>query len=393
MIPKTKGAGDRLAPFSVLAGLLVQDSGFMNPVEIELIDRIDRKGPITIRDFMETVLYNPTHGYYNTPRPKIGPAGDYYTSSNVHAAFGEVLAKAISQMWANAGGSAERMTLVEIGAGTGQLAYDILRALNRLDQQSHGLRYVIVEQSKAMRAIQKGKLERWLDRVEWFQLADLSRLEGIVLSNELFDSLPVHRVRRKAGGWQEQYVGIAGVSGREAPASRLTLIWGELSDSSLANYLGRYGDPIIEDQIVEVNLAALALLSEIAQVLVNGFVITIDYGDTAERLYSPSRRAGTIRSFYRHSLNTGLLDRPGEQDMTASVNFTALIDRGRDIGLEPVSFEAQTSFLIRMGLAEIVAAAASDEYGADIEARLALKNLFVPGGISDSFRVLIQKRG
>ena len=361
----------------------------MNALQKQLIDRINRDGPITFRDFMDSALYDPNHGYYTSPRPKIGRTGDYYTSSNVHRAFGEVLAKAINEMWAGAGRSTSPLTVVEIGAGTGQLADDILESL---DGRCHLSKYVIVERSEAMRAVQKEKLERWLDRVEWIQFQDLAQVQGIVCSNELFDSLPVHRVRRGSHRWEEQYVTLAGnEAGRDATDS-LTVSWDRLSQPELSEYLLCYGDLIGPEQVVEVNLAALNILAEIARFLKTGFVITIDYGETADGLYLAARRDGTLRSFYRHRLTTTLLDRPGEQDITASVNFTALIDRGRRLGLEPVSLERQTQFLVRMGLVDIAARAASDEQGSDLAGRLALKSLFVPGGISDSFRVLIQRR-
>jgi SAM-dependent MidA family methyltransferase len=124
-----------------------------------------------------------------------------------------------------------------------------------------------------------------------------------------------------------------------------------------------------------------------------GFLVTIDYGDRAALLYGADRREGTLRSFYRHQLTDSVLDRVGEQDITASVNFTALMDYGQEKGLETVSYERQASFLFSNGLIERTAslekAPIEDQ---DVSARLAVKNLFVPGGVSDNFRVLIQRK-
>ena len=121
--------------------------------------------------------------------------------------------------------------------------------------------------------------------------------------------------------------------------------------------------------------------------------MTIDYGDTSAHLYGRDRAGGTLRSFYKHRLVESPLERVGEQDITASVNFTALIEYGRDFGFETVSYERQTAFLIRMGLIERIAAMqAADGSVDDLKERLAVKNLFVPGGVSDNFRVLIQKK-
>jgi SAM-dependent MidA family methyltransferase len=366
----------------------------MNLLEAEILTRISRDGPITFRDFMEAALYHPIHGYYNTPRPKIGPLGDYYTSSNLHAAFGQVLAQGFIELWARAGEPSSRLTIAEIGAGTGQLASDILDAFGRLDRGSVSPRYIIVERSPAMRARQRQKLKQRQDRLEWLQLAEITEpLEGIIFSNELFDSLPVHRVRRMPAGWEEQYVVATGGWSGAHPGdrNRLNAAWGDLSRSELGDYLRGFDDRIPEGQILEVNLDGLDLLRQVSRILARGFLITIDYGDTAEQIHAPSRREGTLRSFYRHRLSTDLLDRPGEQDITASVNFTGLIEWGKDLGLELVSFERQAAYLLRMGLADVAAAAATDETRC-IAGRLALKNLFVPGGISDNFRVLIQRK-
>jgi SAM-dependent MidA family methyltransferase len=157
--------------------------------------------------------------------------------------------------------------------------------------------------------------------------------------------------------------------------------------------MNRMQTELSEGQILEINLDAIDWLAHIARALESGFLITIDYGDLVEHLWSPDRREGTLRSFHRHRLVDWPLDRIGEQDLTASVNFTALIEYGRDFGLETVSYERQTAFLTRMGLIERIAG----RYGPtesleDLRERLAMKNLFVPAGISDSFRVLIQRK-
>jgi SAM-dependent MidA family methyltransferase len=148
-----------------------------------------------------------------------------------------------------------------------------------------------------------------------------------------------------------------------------------------------------EDQILEVNLDALDWLAGVSRAMQCGWLVTIDYGDLAPLLYAADRAQGTLRSFYRHRLVESPLERIGEQDITASVNFTALIEGGRDGGLETLSYERQTAFLLLHGLVERIAAMHKpDETLDDVKARLAIKNLFVPGGASDNFRVLVQQR-
>jgi SAM-dependent MidA family methyltransferase len=344
---------------------------------------------MTFRDFMQAALYDPEHGYYNTARLKIGAGGDYYTSSNVHAAFGATLARAFSELWAKlSSGTDSALTLVEIGAGTGQLACDIIEAI-RTEHQSifERLSYVIVETSPAMLDLQRRKLAEYQDRVRWQTIHESAKtpVSGIIFSNELIDALPVHLCRFDEE-LREAYV--------DAPEGlALSLVWRDASTPKLPEYLERMRLRPRRGQIIEINLDAMDWLSQVSRIIKEGFLVTIDYGDVSELLYDQDRNAGTLRSFFQHQLAASPLERVGEQDITASVNFEALMVYGCDFGFEKFSYERQTAFLIRMGLIERVAALFDSARGADdINQRLALKNLFVPGGVSENFRVLIQQR-
>jgi SAM-dependent MidA family methyltransferase len=367
----------------------------------KLISRIQPEGPITFRDFMDTALYDPEFGYYNTERLKIGPTGDYYTSSNVHAAFGAILANAFLDLW-----PVRPLALVEIGAGSGQLALDILTALR--DEHASVFAqtsYRIVETSPAMRARQREKLWSFGNQVSWNQIQDLDRIEGIIFSNEVVDAMPVHRIKISDSSITELFVATAEsigpdfdpvrprVAGGLASDPELLLAWGQPSNHRLEDYVRSVRIRLTEGQIVEINLDALDWLTQMARALANGLLITIDYGDIAPHLYGPDRRAGTFRCFYNHRLVDDPLERIGEQDMTASVNFTALMEHGATLGFETLSYERQSAFLMRNGLIERMEAM-QDPTGSmeEMKDRLALKNLFVPGGVSDNFRVLIQRK-
>jgi SAM-dependent MidA family methyltransferase len=361
-------------------------------LEQRLVDRVMRDGPIPFRDFMQAALYDPELGYYNTARAKIGPEGDYYTSSNVHAAFGAVLARALVELWQSLPVAKEPLTILEVGAGTGRLAFDILSALR--DEHDHifaRLSYLIDEISPAMRLRQKDRLAAFADKVRWHS-SDFGRysFDGILFSNELIDALPAHRVRMHGGRIEEGYVAARAAAGREP---RLSMIWDKVSSGRIIQYVERLGAKLLEGQVIEVNLDALGYLKRAASAINEGYAVTIDYGDLAGHLWAADRAQGTLRSFYRHRLAGSPLERAGEQDITASVNFTALIEYGRDFGLEKVSYERQSSFLIRMGLIERVGEIyAGTDVVDDLKERLLIKNLFVPGGVSDNFRVLIQKK-
>ncbi|MFL6213889.1 MAG: class I SAM-dependent methyltransferase [Blastocatellia bacterium] len=357
------------------------------PLARQLIERIRRDGPLPFRDFMQTALYDAALGYYSTERLKIGAAGDYYTSSNVHTAFGATLARAFAEWWRESFAD-EPLTLVEMGAGTGQLAADVIAALR--DEHAalfSNLRYVIVEQSPAMQKRQRERLVAFNERVTWSSLDTMERqpLAAIFFSNELVDALPVHRVRWNGKDIDEQFVSLSG--------EQLTFEWAAPSRPELISYVQQLGVSLRPNQIIEINLDALDWLAGVSRAMHRGLLVTIDYGDLAPLLYAADRAQGTLRSFYRHRLVDSPLERIGEQDITASVNFTALIESGRNYGFETLSYERQTAFLLRHGLIErITAMHKPDETIDDVKARLAIKNLFVPGGASDNFRVLVQQR-
>lgn len=354
-------------------------------LETILIERLARNGPITFRDFMQTALYDPELGYYNTERLKIGTQGDYYTSSNVHPAFGAVLARSFVDLWAN---SNKPLTIVEMGPGTGQLAADVLGTMRDEHPATFDhLTYVLVDVSPVMRSLQQEKLIAFSDRVSWCQLEhlELAPISGIVFSNEFVDAMPVHRVRYHRDALEEQYV-------TRIDGGSLGVIWREPSTKRLEDYVKRLGISLRQGQIVEINLDAVEWLARIRNAIDGGFLITVDYGDSAQQLWAPDRSHGTLRSFYRHKLIDSPLDRIGEQDLTASVNFSGLIEYGRDFGFDLVSYERQTAFLTRLGLIERIARQHAGGSLDDLKERLAVKNLFVPGGVSDSFRVLIQRR-
>jgi SAM-dependent MidA family methyltransferase len=353
-----------------------------NELATKLIARLGEHGPVSFRDFMEAALYDEKYGYYRTSPPKIGPAGDYYTSSNVHRVFGATLAGALSPLLAGlAGPPSERVTLVELGAGTGQLARDILETLK--DEEPalfERLEYVVVESSPVMVELERQTLDGFQDRVRWAPLSDLGELRGVILSNEFFDALPVHVVRVSGTYLLEQYVAADPDS-----ESGLKLLWQETSTPTIAEYMRRMSVKPAEHQTVEVGLDATSWMERISSALVEGFLVTIDYGDLVELLWGGDRPGGTLRSFRRHQLISSALEKPGEQDLTASVNFSALIEYGRTLGLEMVSYERQHSFLMRHGLVERVG------WISGLQSRLAAKRFLVPGE-GDNFRVLVQRR-
>jgi SAM-dependent MidA family methyltransferase len=210
------------------------------------------------------------------------------------------------------------------------------------------------------------------------------RIEGCFLSNELVDSFPVHRVLMEGGTLQEVYVGLDNGEFQE--------VQGDPSTPELVAYFQRLGIRLAEGQRAEVNLEALRWLQRVAQGLKQGFVITIDYGYRAEELYSPLRPAGTFLCYQGHRILTDPYALLGLQDMTAHVDFTSLIMCGEGYGLKLTGLVPQYRFLLALGILEQLAQLGQEE-GESLNERLTIKNLILPGGLGETFKVLIQHKG
>jgi SAM-dependent MidA family methyltransferase len=333
---------------------------------------------------METVLYHPHHGYYATRQP-MGREGDYLTSPEVHPIFGALVAKQLFQFW-QLMGQPQPFDVAEQGAGTGLLARDILRwAANRQTEFFQAMRYRIVEISPALRRRQEEMLAASECRVEWLEQLP-EEIEGCLLSNELIDSFPLHRIVHQGGQLLEVYV-----SYRDGRFEELS---GPASTDRIAQYFADLGLWPGEGCLAEVDLRAIDWMAAAAR-LRRGFVLTFDYGYPAEELYAPWRRDGTLLCFYRHNASDDPYARIGKQDMTAHVDFTSLMRAGESHGLEVAGFTTQARFLTNLGIGAGVDAIARESPGALEEyyaRRRAVQELIDPAGLG-RIRVLAQRKG
>lgn len=363
-----------------------------NPLHNILVQRIAQTGRITFADFMAACLYEPGLGYYTSPGRKVGAEGDFYTSITVHAAYGRVIAREIAQMW-RCMGSPAAFTLVECGAGNGRLACDVLDFLAERELTLYGcLNLTLVEKEPSLESAQREMLANHAGKVSWLAPEEFSSgrftFSGCLYSNELIDALPVHRVVMTATGLQEIYVSLKEGDFREET--------GPLSTPAIGEYLDRIAVTLLEGQQAEINLAAPQWLTEAAQAMNGGFIFTVDYGFPAMELYAPHRSRGTLLCYHRHQTEENPYIRLGQQDITAHVDFTTLMKKGEEIGLQTRWFGEQYRFLLSAGIVdeiqEIQQSDASDEY--KLKLRLALKKLIMPeGGMGDTFRILIQSKG
>lgn len=363
-----------------------------NHIAVSLRERLRHEGAISFRDWMQIALYDESGGYYTRrDLQRWGRGGDYRTAPERSPLFAATFARYFAGLYEELG-APPSWTIFEAGAGAGHFARGVLETLRR--DHPHifsATRYVIDEASADGRERADQLLKEFADRVEYRRLAEISKPvnEGIVVANELLDAFPVHQVVVRDGKLLELYVGI------DEEAEKFTWVEREPSTPQLAAYLARSGVELYEGQVAEINLEIEGWMERAASVFKRGYLVLVDYGAEASELYgSPHRREGTLRAFHQHRFADDVLARPGEQDLTTTVDWTNVRRVGERLGLQTVSFERQDAFLLRAGLLdqlELMAAETQNETDALI-LRSGVRELILPGGMSESFQVLIQKR-
>lgn len=314
---------------------------------------------ISFARFMELALYHPQFGYYNRSQPIIGKSGDFYTSVSVGPLFGQLLAHFLTR---------EKIeTIVEAGANDGSLARDILTA-------SPTFNYLIVEPSAVLRAKQQSTL-RAFSNVAWFDsLEKLPPLRGAIISNELLDAFPCHRLQWTGAHWIELAVS---ENFQFVPIPVQTEIPPALVQ--LQPHLPR-------NFTVEHAPAAANWWRAAAEKLQHGLILAVDYGDEQHNLWTPNRPNGTLRACQNHRLADNPLAAPGQQDLTAHVNFTPLIETAQASGLKTELLQTQSRFLTQL-------ATELFQSTPPTPAQLRqLQTLTHPAHLGHSFKVLIQRR-
>jgi SAM-dependent MidA family methyltransferase len=352
--------------------------------------RIREAGPLTFREWMSAALYDEREGYYRRRgAERWGRAGDYRTAPERSALFAATFARHFTRLYEELG-RPRAFHLLEAGGGAGRFAHGVLKTLRRdAPHVYERLRYLFDETSEDSRRRAADLLAPFAGRVEFRRLSELTgRLDhAVVFSNELLDAFPVHRVTVRGGRLRESFVGLD-------DDGTFIFVEGEPSTPRLAEHFERLGVTLAEGQAAEVNLETAGWLARVSEVLVGGFVLTVDYGDEAAALYgAPHRREGTLRAFRGHRLVEDVLRDPGRQDLTTTVNWTQVIADGERAGLKAVSLERLDAFLLRAGLVEQLelesTRAASD---AEIAAlRLDAREMILPGGMASHFQILVQR--
>ena len=324
--------------------------------------------------YMELALYAPGLGYYASGTAKLGAAGDFVTAPELTPLFGRTLARPIAEVLNQTGGD-----LIELGAGSGRLALDLLLELETLESLPE--RYLILEVSPDLRARQRallnGKAAHLLARVAWLDnLPDA--VTGVVLGNEVLDALPAHLLYRGGGSWLERGV-----------------IWDEgfaWEDRVLAEGVLPTALPEQEGYLTEVCPAATALVASLAERLRHGMLVFLDYGFPRAEFYHPQRHMGTLRVHYRHHSLDDPFYLPGLADITAHVDFSAVAAAGRAAGLDLLGYTSQSHFLINAGLLDLLGEMDPNTL-AYLRAASAAQKLLQPTEMGELFKVIALGRG
>jgi SAM-dependent MidA family methyltransferase len=380
----------------------------VNTLRQKIEQEIRERGPIPFSRYMELCLYDAELGYYSRNAQQFGKAGDFYTSSDVHAVFGRLMARQFEEMW-RALGSPERIDLIELGPGRGLFAQDVLDwSENKFPEFFQALRYVLVERSPVLRERIRSTLGRHLDSGKTLCASHIAGLgtermgtgttsvmpnhdqndaalapevPTIVFANEFFDALPVEILSPK---------GSLRIDTRDG---RFIETWVKPSFEEL-EFLDRYSIHPEEHERVEITLAAKQFMERIAVIIQRGFLVAVDYGYTREEQLA-GRHRGSVKAIRKHALSASPYEAPGEQDITADVNFTALAAAAEKHGMRAQTLRTQSQFLMGIGEANQFADAFEACRLPQERAKVALqlKHLVTPAGMGESFHVLVASKG
>jgi SAM-dependent MidA family methyltransferase len=359
-------------------------------LEERLRERIRREGPISFYEWMKAALYDEREGYYcRRDRVRQGRQGDYRTAPEMSPLFGVAFANYFMKSYFDLG-APKAWTIVEIGSGTGDFAHDVLRSLQtNFPNIFDATQYIIDEVSADAQSQALSKVAPFKDRLQFRALSELREPlpHALIFSNELFDAFPVHRVIGRRRDVKELRVALSDAGKFE---------WAECKlDGPVAEYCDRIKLQLAEGQIYEVNLRAEQFLSLAAKAIREGVLITVDYGAERQELLSdPNRFSGTLRAFRRHQFVDDILSRPGEYDLTTTVDWTQIMEAGQRHGLEVLRFQRLNEFLMgEEALFEVMNAASrvadpAEQFKLNRDALELIK----PDGMASFFQVLVQRK-
>lgn len=342
-------------------------------------------GVIDFARYMELALYAPGLGYYSAGAAKLGASGDFITAPEISALFGRCLARQCYDIL-GAMGSGD---ILELGAGSGRLAVDLLEELERLNLLPG--RYLILELSADLRARQQqlinDRIPHLCDRVEWLDRLPEQPIRGVVIANEVLDALPVHCIQLDENGMHEMVVAVDGdgFTWQQRPLN-------DRLEQAFRGLLAELPGPLPGAYRTEINTGLHDWFAAIAGTLATGVMLFIDYGYPRAEYYHPQRDSGTLICHYRHRAHEDPFLYPGLQDISASVDFTRLAEAAVDCGLDVAGFTTQAHFLLGCGLDTLLAEAASGDEKQYAALSREVKLLTLPSEMGERFKVMALAR-
>jgi SAM-dependent MidA family methyltransferase len=353
----------------------------------DIVARCDTQatcGWISFARYMELALYAPGLGYYTAGAHKFGEAGDFVTAPELSPLFGRTLARQAAEIMAS---SAPH--ILELGAGSGKLAADMLGELERIGSLPDS--YAILEVSADLRARQqallKTRLPHLLERIHWLDALP-EKFSGAVVANEVLDALPVHLVH-----WRDSALTERGVAIGDSGFGANNFIWQERAIGAAALLHAAQQINVPDDYVGEICLAAHGLVNSLASCLEQGALLFIDYGFGAREFYHPQRSSGTLMCHYRHHAHDDPFFLPGLQDITAHVNFTYIAECGIDAGLELLGYTSQAFFLLNCGITDLMKDTPPENLRDYLPLSAQLQKLTSPAEMGELFKVMALCRG
>lgn len=336
-------------------------------------------GWIPFSRYMDAALYAPGLGYYAAGAAKFGAAGDFVTAPELTPLFGRTLARAIAPALESTGGD-----VLELGAGSGKLAADVLGELERLGTLP--ARYLILDVSADLRERQQQTLAaagpHLLDRVVWLNALP-GLFNGVILANEVLDALPVECVHWTDAGPMQR-----GVVVRDGGFA-----WDDRAIADPALHVRAEALDLVPPYVSEISLAADGLIASLGQSLAHGLVLFVDYGFGAREYYHPQRSMGTLRAHYRHHALDDPFYLPGLCDLTAHVDFSAVARAGMAAGFAQAGYTGQAAFLLNSGLTERLSEISPADAAAWLPQSNAVQRLVSPAEMGELFKVMALAKG
>jgi SAM-dependent MidA family methyltransferase len=339
------------------------------------------KGIISFETYMKICLFDETFGYYTGTREKIGTQGDFYTSSNIGTVMGESLASWIAAYLLKHNNPSEQVVLAEWGGGNGRLAAQVLDELENAHPTLYARTiYRSHEQSPYHREMQKARLAHYEARVK-VEAVDMQQAKVFVWANELIDAFPVRRLRKTVTGVEELFVNWDG--------EQLGLTWLEVESEPFANQLALAA----VGQQFEYNPHVQDWLQQVCEVYPSCTLIVIDYGADETELLAPHRMLGTFVTYHNHQVADNPLAHPGEQDLTAHVNFTQVREQAESLGFSTVGIMTQKQFLIEAGILQrLQSHSGMDPFSPAAKRNRAIRQLLLSDQMSELFKVYIAEK-